>query len=401
MDITLVAGGALEGTALDGGDVTLVFPGGGVVVAGDYVLVWGGHDRPVSDTARQAAISTSGYTQIFTEANDLQLTFGVWLKKMGSTPDTQVVGVGGGDASEGVTYCAYIFHGVDPTTPQDAAPVHVNGSSTNPNPAQIDTATANAWVVPCTISSLNDASVTAPSGYTNQIDILADDTRNSTTGGATKAIASPGTENPANWTGWGNSRWRCVTVALRPATAGAFSLDLGSGSYVLSGVALTTLANRMLTLAPGTYAITGSTLTPSLGRFLILDPGSYAVSGVALTPLADRMLTLVPGTYALTGLPTFLLADRILVLAPGAYAITGIDADLVFAAGGGAFSLDLEPGVYAITGATASVLADRILDANPGSYAILGVDATLDFSGTPASAPANYIIIARRLGRRG
>jgi hypothetical protein len=217
MAITLVSSGALEGAALDGGDVTLTFPGG--VAEGDVVYVWGGHDRGAGETTRDAAINTSGYTTIYEDATDFhQYTFIVARKVMGPTPDSDVVCEGGGDASEGVAYCAYILRGVDTGTPEDATRTVAADGSTNPNPPAITTVTNGAWVLTLVGSSVSDASVTAPSGYGNQVDVNADDTRNSTVAGATLEKATAGAEDPGTWTNWGNSRWQAVTVAVRPAT---------------------------------------------------------------------------------------------------------------------------------------------------------------------------------------
>jgi hypothetical protein len=227
--ITLVSGGALAGSALNGGDVTLTFPGG--VAQNDVVIVFGGHARAAGVTGNVAALTTTGYTELadFSTANG-GVAFKAWYKVMGATPDANVVSDGTGDASDGEAFACYILRGVDTGTVLDATPTVTSGSSTNPDAPAIVTQTNGAWVIPMAGSNAADASVTAPSGYSNGVSDDGDDTRNFTVGGATLEKAVAGSENPPSWTNWGNSFWRAASVAIRPA--GAAAAPSGSGRLV-------------------------------------------------------------------------------------------------------------------------------------------------------------------------
>lgn len=98
-----------------------------------------------------------------------------------------------------------------------------DGAGTYKTPA-ITTATANAVVLSFIHKEGGGASsgVTPPSGYTVLIDPVAQNGVNPIFGVAYKLVASPGTETPGSWSGWGGSTADLsgFTVALKAAVDG-------------------------------------------------------------------------------------------------------------------------------------------------------------------------------------
>ena len=84
----------------------------------------------------------------------------------------------------------------------------------------IDTATADAIVLTLFSKAVNDTTVTAPTGYGNQVDDVGNDALDVTVGVASISVASPGTENPGAWTIDTSGAWCAGTVAIRPAAGG-------------------------------------------------------------------------------------------------------------------------------------------------------------------------------------
>jgi len=210
MTITLV-GTPQVGNTTNGGNVTLTFST--TPLENDYVVVYGGTGGSPAPSA-----PGTGYTQI--ALGGAASRFGVWIKKMSSSPDASVLCRGNSVTSAAVAYGCYVFRGVDGTTPQDATATTATGISTNPNPASITTVTDAAWVLAFGNGNVNDATPGTISGYSNQYNTTANDTEPITVAGATLEKATAGAENPAAWSSWADSEWYTVTVALRPAATG-------------------------------------------------------------------------------------------------------------------------------------------------------------------------------------
>jgi len=168
------------------------------------------------------SIVTAGYTELADLfSNDTtDCNFGVFRKIMGVTPDSDVVcdNVGNSSTIAGVEH---VWTGADQTTPEDATTTTATGiDAAAPDSPSIVTATPAAIVLAIGGSSEADATVVAPTGYSNQIDRAL----GLTVGMASKSVASPGTEDPAVWTnfsGNANDSWCAATVAVRPAATGA------------------------------------------------------------------------------------------------------------------------------------------------------------------------------------
>jgi hypothetical protein len=214
-----------SGNATNGGDVTLTFDAGaGAPQTGDYVVVFGGHGTTVTTLLPPGAAAPNDgtYTQVGIHTGSAPV-FGAWIKKMGATPDTQVVGSGGGNASDAVAYGAWVISGVDLSTPQDQTATTAGPTtSTNPNGASITTVTDNAWVLTMAGSVVNDGTPGTISGYTNQKNANATDTSPFTTSGMTKLVAAHGAEDPGAYSSWSSGAWYAITMALRPAATTPF-----------------------------------------------------------------------------------------------------------------------------------------------------------------------------------
>jgi len=218
MPISLVAGGAVDGSAGNGANVTLTLP---TLQQNDVVYVFYGNAN--------ATHSVSGWTQVGSTTNQGIYYVSLWRKVMASTPDTSAVCSGGGNADHGTAAVGYCLRGVDTSTPEDVTPVITQGTGqVIPDPGAITPTTSGAWVVVFGSNNYSDPAVTVPSGYSNGTNKNANDAEDSTVAVASKSWTS-GEENPAAWTGWSSvaaSDWVAITVAVRPAADVAAVKDI-------------------------------------------------------------------------------------------------------------------------------------------------------------------------------
>lgn len=198
--------------------------------AGDIVIVSTGF---ASTTDGNPGVNTSGYTELADlYQNDLRdANFSLNYKIMGSTPDTSVEILGSGDSIRGATTVIHVWRGVDQITPMDVTPT----TATSPNSSNVDSPsitpiTSGAVVITTGIGTTLsvDNAVTAPTGYTNVVQISTDPGTATTSVIASKAWTS-GAEDPGAWTDWDTSSsesWAGATLALRPAPS---STDIFQG----------------------------------------------------------------------------------------------------------------------------------------------------------------------------
>lgn len=187
---------------------------------GDLVIVSTGcvHTSDVNP-----GVSTVGYNEVAdlyaNRTRDANLS--VNWKLMGAVPDTVVTCNGSGVATNGSVAVAHVWRNVDQASPLDVPVTTATGTRASPpdSPA-ITPITAGAVVIATglgTSLSVNN-SVTAPVGYTNQVDISVDPGNAATIGIASKAWVS-GVENAAAWTNWTTNTadsWCAVSLAIRP-----------------------------------------------------------------------------------------------------------------------------------------------------------------------------------------
>lgn len=218
-----IVGTAQGGSSLNGGDVTLTFDV--ALQQNDVVILWGGHSHAAAgDVTPAVGPSTTGYTaiKVFDDPTNAEPSFGVWYKVMGATPDATVVGQGNGAGTDSTAYGCVSLRGQDLTTLQDAVATFAGPtSSTNPNGPAITTVTDNAWIITTAGSQMNDVSRGSVSGYTILAGGTANDTRAFSTDAAYLVKSPPNADDPAAWSTWNTGVWYTVTIAIRPAGAGA------------------------------------------------------------------------------------------------------------------------------------------------------------------------------------
>jgi hypothetical protein len=175
-----------------------------------------------------------------------------------------------------------------------------------------------------------------------------------------------------------------------PATTGAYSLPLSTGTYTVTGQTVALRAARQLALANGSYTLTGQAVALRVGRAVPLAVGSYTLTGQAVALRIARQLPLSAGTYTLTGQAVALLVARKLALANGLYSLTGQDVNLRYSASGAV--LTLSPGSYALTGQAVALRVARVLALASGNYALAGQAVALRASRAIVLAPGVYVL---------
>ncbi len=292
--ITLRGTGKI-GSVINGGNVTLTFDtGANAPQTGDVVVVFGGSGSDGAGTVK--GISTAGYALIDgTDGADVQVK--AWYKIMGATPDTTVVGLGGGDTGDGVVYGAYVIDGatVDVTV-LDQTTTKVGQVTGVPNAPSIATQTAGAMVIALAGGHLIDASVGTVSGYSNALELAsATETDPMTLAAATKIVASPSTEDPAAWSAWTSANYVAITIALKPAPAAGSCSSTGSTPWstgstwtgTCRGVSgqpwindtVTILNGHNVTIPTGLLALAGNVTVNSGGTLTITSSGNLNISG--------------------------------------------------------------------------------------------------------------------------
>lgn len=124
-------------------NVSLTALTGGVAAApvqNDIVIV-------VTAVADNTACTATGYTQTALVSTTLSTVY-VGRKFMGATPDTTVAVQGSGSNAQGACAVAYVWRGVNTTTPMDATPTTSSATNTAiPDPPAITPVTAGAVVL--------------------------------------------------------------------------------------------------------------------------------------------------------------------------------------------------------------------------------------------------------------
>lgn len=167
-------------------------------------------------------------------------------------------------------------------------------------------------------------------------------------------------ENPGTFTtGGGGTTWQAFTIAVKPAGATAYTLNVDQGAYALTGEPVgwgIGWAN-----ASGSYTLSGKTVAWGIGW--ALAQGAYALTGEPAAQAAA--INNAQGSYALTGEPVGWGIGT--PFAFGSYALSG------FAVSWG-IGWAVAQGAYALTGQIASQAIK--LGAAFGSYILTGFAAT-------------------------
>lgn len=206
--ISIVGSPTEAATGTGGADFTLTLPEG--LRENDVVYVFAGLARAAGGGA------PAGWTVVGTTDGSTIRTQ-LLRKVMGQTPDTTILITGTANGNDGESAVAIALRGVDIFTPEDTTFTTATATSTNPDSPSITTLTNRAWVISFAASRVQDATVVAPTGYANQVDILSNQVGDVTTAGATKEVATAAAENPDTWTTWSSAEWVAWSVAVRPA----------------------------------------------------------------------------------------------------------------------------------------------------------------------------------------
>jgi hypothetical protein len=306
--ISFVGTGENNATGVNAG-ITITLP---TCQENDIVIVAFG----ATDNAdRNLAVSTSGYaelTELYANAT-YDANFIVAWKRMGATPDTEVACTSDvGSASAGVVGIAYVLRGVNTTTAIDVTTTTATGTgSMTPDGPGITPVTAGALVVVCGYGAyVNDAAVTAPSGYSNH----EQDTAGSTWGGfvavASKAWSGSGEEDPAAWTdvlAASSGSWCAVTVALRPPVAITGTLDAtesGDDTCSMTGIIIHSTGTLAATeTGADTCDMAGVLGSVSVGTLAVTEIGADTCSMTGNVPISGTIAAIESGadTCAMVG----------------------------------------------------------------------------------------------------
>ena len=177
----------------------------------------------------------------------------------------------------------------------------------------------------------------------------------------------------------------------------AYTLDVGAGSFSLSGQAVSLKQGYVATAGTGSFSLSGQAVSLEHGRNLAVGAGSYSLTGqdvtLTYTPADNPTLAAEHGTYALTGQAVSLEVGRNLAAEHGSYTLTGQAVsflrDLVLAA---------ESGTYTLSGQDAALLIGHLLTAEHGTYTLSGQDVTLAKGRTLAAEFGSYALTGQAVG---
>lgn len=231
MSISLV--GTFEGETSDGSAVTIALSG---TASGDVVYGF-------QQTQFETGTPPTGFTQLVAVSDEFSVsTFYVYRKVLSAAAANVVFAANGGT---GNACTVIVLRAVDQATPEDATTTTTFGNNSAPDSPSITTANANAWVITAIGSTLGGTGILAPGDYSNQIEITSGGNE-STSGAATKEIASPGAVNPGAWD-TSVTLWVAASIAVRAATSGdsggLFASGTATGAFVARWAARAALSD--------------------------------------------------------------------------------------------------------------------------------------------------------------
>ena len=196
---------------------------------------------------------------------------------------------------------------------------------------------------------------------------------------------------------WGIFRPSFVPVKSPAASSGAYTLTCASGTYTLSGQAVTLKVSRTMSAAQGSYTLSGQAVALKVGRTMAVGQGSYALTGQTVGLSVARQMAANQGTYTLNGQDVTLSksgGDKTLTVGQGTYTLSGQPVTL-----SATRRMTVDQGSYSLTGQAVTLsLGGRVLQAATGIYLLSGQEVMLTYSGQP---PMAYdIVTARRRFRR-
>jgi len=171
-----------------------------------------------------------------------------------------------------------------------------------------------------------------------------------------------------------------VVVSAALVTLNAYTLDVTSGAYAITGQSVGLTAGTTLDVSAGSYQVTGQDVGLLTSRKVAITPGSYSISGQSVDLLYGALnsysVDITPGAYAITGQSAGLAADKVLGISTGGYALTGSNVGLTYTPLG-SFLIDITPGAYAVSGQSVGLVSTRTIDVTTGTYALSGQNVEL------------------------
>lgn len=156
---------------------------------------------------------------------------------------------------------------------------------------------------------------------------------------------------------------------------------VGSGSYNLFGIQISTILNHVLSETAGEYALTGIDNSLYYGFFITPQSGSYLSTKVDVNLGAFSSLSSYGGSYLVSGnVSTFKFLHK-LSLGSSQYDITGTDSDVL-----AVWALTLGPDSYVTTGEDTAFDAFYLSTLEGESYLLNGI---------PITFGSDYILYAR------
>jgi hypothetical protein len=271
--------GEAENSATNGADFDVTHPAG--LVENDVIYLTVTVGTLLTDTDFNMTAPT-GWTELADlYANDTAETnLAVFRKVMGVTPDSTATISNPGGFGQGCAAVEIALIGVDTTTPEDATTTTATGIDTGtPDGASITTVTDGAWVLTCVGNPDSDTTITAPTGYSNQVDRNSAASEPCTTGMTTKEVTTAAAENPGAWTNMSTNAansWCAATVAVRPAGGGG--IDTSESRSGTSAGTATGTGTKAVQDAKCSTVSAGATVT---GRVAVQDAKRSTVNGTA------------------------------------------------------------------------------------------------------------------------
>ena len=314
----------------NGGNVTLTFDVS--PAQNDYVLVFGGYAVDASlDFTPAPGPSTAGYTTIQQDTTGTGPAIYVGYKKMGASPDANVVCLGSLDTGTGTAYGCVVLRGADLTNFQDQTAVVKVVTAGVPDCSAITTQTADAWVIAMALEQIGlaDATRGTVTGYTAVSAATGGDTLDAGVAAVRKTIASPASDDPGAWSSWTTTTYRAVTVAIREekvlTSTAAVATFTAPASVLLAETTLTATASVVTFSAPVAVAD-----NPGAGTTLTAGASVVTFSAPASVVLAETSLIVTAPTTTLSAPAATRLAETSLVATAAALLFTAPTTTLIF-----------------------------------------------------------------------
>lgn len=166
-----------------------------------------------------------------------------------------------------------------------------------------------------------------------------------------------------------------------------YSLEIGAGSYAVTGAAVGLLKDLLIGAGAGSYALSGSPVSLPVDRVMGASAGSYSLTGAAVALLKDMLISVAAGSYTLTGSAVGLKRSLIISAEGGTYTLSGDAVSLLFG-----WVLAASAGSYTITGTDVDLLKALIMAAAGGTYTLTGDEVAFLYGKIMAAEGGSYVI---------